>query len=175
MNATAQGTTMRAVVHDRYGDSSVLRVDQVPVPTPKAGEVLLRVHAASVNPADVITAAGSPAVVRMGTGLTRPKKRVRGLDVAGTVEAVGPDASRWQVGDAVFGEGVGTFAEFVRVLEASLALMSTWLSMEAASSIPLVELTCWQGLVENSNLMKGQKVLLHSGYGGVGTFAILLC
>ena len=164
-------TTMRAVVHDRYGDASVLRIEEVAVPTPKAGEVLLRVRAASVNPADVITAAGSPAVVRVGNGLTRPKKRVRGMDVAGTIEAVGEGVTRWSIGDAVFGQGVGTFAEFAVAREDSLAALPPGVPFEHGASVAVAGISA-QIALEISGLKPGDRLLINGAAGGIGQFAV---
>jgi len=171
MNTINEVVTMRAVVHDRYGDSSVLRIEDVPVPTPKAGEVLLRVHAASVNPADVITTAGSPAVVRVGTGLTRPKKRVRGMDVAGTVEAVGEGVTRLSVGDAVFGDGTGTFAEFAVAKADHLAVLPPGVPFEHGAAVAVAGISAQMAL-EISGLKPGDRLLINGAAGGIGQFAV---
>src|SRR5687768_2062175 len=107
-------TRMRAIVHERYGEPDVLRLESMALPALGEGDVLVRVHAASVNPADYFTLSGSPFLVRLVTGLTKPKDRVLGRDVAGRVEAVGPGVTRFRPGDEVFGELVhGAYAEYV--------------------------------------------------------------
>jgi len=164
-------TTMRALVYDRYGDASVLRLEDRPVPTPAAGEVLLRVHAASVNPADVIMAAGSPFVVRLGNGLRRPKRGVSGMDVAGTVESVGEGVTRWSVGDDVFGQGYATFAEFATAKEDRLAALPEGVTFEHGASVAVAGVSAQMAL-EISGLKPGDRLLINGAAGGIGQFAV---
>lgn len=164
---------MKALVVNRYGKKQLLRAADVPVPELRDDEVLVQVHAAGVNLLD--------AKVRNGEfKLILPYKTpfVLGHDVAGEVVKVGRKVKMFRPGDEVYSRpddlGIGTFAEYVAVKEASLALKPKNLSMEEAASIPLVALTAWQALVERAKLKKGQKVFVQAGSGGVGTFAIQL-
>jgi len=164
---------MKAFVLERYGKKSALRLADVPMPELRDDEVLVQVHAAGVNLVD--------AKVRNGEfKLILPYRTpfVLGHDVAGEVVKVGRNVRQFKPGDEVYSRPddlrIGTFAEFVPVKEASLALKPKNLTMEEAASIPLVALTVWQALVEKAKLKKGQKVFIQAGSGGVGTFAIQL-
>lgn len=171
MTALPLATTMTAVLHDQYGDSRVLRVGSVPVPRPGKREVLIEVRAASVNPADVFMMLGSPFVVRFTNGLRRPKRRVRGLDVAGIVAAVGEGVTRWRVGDAVFGEGSGTFAEFATAREDHLALLPKGVPFEHGASVAVAGISAQMAL-EVSGLEPGDRLLINGAAGGIGQFAV---
>ena len=164
---------MKAFVLERYGKKRALKMTDVPTPQMRDDEVLVEVHAAGVNLID--------SKIRDGEfKLILPYKfpLVLGHDVAGVVVKVGPRVRQFKVGDEVYARvddlRIGTFAEFVPVREASLALKPRTLTMEEAASIPLVALTAWQALVERANLNKGQKAFIQAGSGGVGTFAIQL-
>jgi alcohol dehydrogenase len=164
---------MKAFTVDRYGKNSALRLADVSTPDLRDDEILVQVHAAGVNLID--------AKVRNGEfKLLLPYKTpfVLGHDVAGVVVKVGRSVQMFKHGDEVYSRPddfrIGTFAEFVAIKEASLALKPKNLSMEEAASIPLVALTVWQALVERAKLKKGQKVFVQAGSGGVGTFAIQL-
>jgi alcohol dehydrogenase len=164
---------MKAFVLERYGKKRALKMTDVPTPQLRDDEVLVEVHAAGVNLID--------SKIRDGEfKLILPYKfpLVLGHDVAGVVVKVGPRVRQFKVGDEVYARvddlRIGTFAEFVPVREASLALKPRTLTMEEAASIPLVALTAWQALVERANLNKGQKAFIQAGSGGVGTFAIQL-
>ena len=164
---------MKAFVLERYGKKRALKVADVPAPELREDEVLVEVHAAGVNLLD--------SKIRDGEfKLILPYKfpLVLGHDVAGVVVKVGPRVRKFKSGDEVYARvdnfRIGTFAEFVPVKEASLALKPKNLTMEEAASVPLVALTAWQALVEKANLKKGQKVFIQAGSGGVGTFAIQL-
>ena len=164
---------MKAFVLDRYGKKGALRPAEVPVPALRDDEVLVQVHAAGVNLLDSKIRDGEFKLI-----LPYRLPLVLGHDVAGVVVKVGPRVQQFKLGDEVFARAddfrIGTFAEFVPVKEASLALKPQGLTMEEAASIPLVALTAWQALVEKANLKKGQKVFIQAGSGGVGTFAIQL-
>ena len=164
---------MKAFVLDRYGKKGALRPAEVPVPALRDDEVLVQVHAAGVNLLDSKIRDGEFKLI-----LPYRLPLVLGHDVAGVVVKVGPRVQQFKLGDEVFARAddfrIGTFAEFVPVKEASLALKPKGLTMEEAASIPLVALTAWQALVEKANLKKGQKVFIQAGSGGVGTFAIQL-
>jgi len=168
---------MKAIVRDTYGPPEVLRLDEVQRPAPGAGEVLVRVHAASANAGDWHLLRGTPFPFRLVEGLLRPKHRIIGTDIAGRVEAVGPHVSQFQPGDEVFGElsrsGFGGYAEYVAVPEIRLATKPTDISFEEAAAVPTSGLTALQGL-RKGKIWKGQKVLVHGAAGGVGTFAVQL-
>jgi NADPH:quinone reductase-like Zn-dependent oxidoreductase len=164
---------MKAFIVKRHGKKERLHATDVPEPVPRDDEVLIQVHAASVNPIDV--------KVRNGDfKLLVPYRApfVLGHDVAGVVTRVGPRVTQFKVGDEVYARPddlrIGTFAEYIAVKETSVALKPNNVSMEEAASIPLVGLTAWQALVEKAQLKKGQKVFIQAGSGGVGTFAIQL-
>jgi NADPH:quinone reductase-like Zn-dependent oxidoreductase len=168
---------MRALVQDIYGPSAVLRLDEVDRPEPAAGQVLVRIAAASVNAADWHIMRGEPRVARLMDrsvfGRTGPRERIRGRDFAGTIEAVGPGVDAWQVGDAVLGEDEATLAEYAAVDQSCLARKPDALSFEEAAALPLAVVTAdlclTQGAVE-----AGQRVLVIGASGGVGTFAVQL-
>lgn len=166
-------STMRAYVHDRYGPPSVLRAADRDAPTPGRGEVLVRVHAASVNPADGRRLRADPPFIRLGTGLLRPRNPVLGADVAGRVVAVGLGVERLRPGDDVFGNVTyGGFAEYACASEALLAPMPDGLSFEAAAAIPLAGTTALQALRDAADVQPGHRVLVNGASGGVGTFAV---
>lgn len=173
MSASTSTTTMRALVHHRYGDAGALSVGTTAVPTPAAGEVLIRVRAASVNPADVFIMSGSPAILRLSFGLTRPKQPIRGWDVAGVVEAVGASVTRWAVGDAVFGEGTGTFAEYAIAHEDKLAALPNGVPFEHGAAAPMAGITAQMGL-EILALAPGDRLIINGASGGIGQFAVQL-
>lgn len=164
---------MKAFIIDRYGKKETGRIAEMPEPALRDDDVLIQIHAASVNALDSKIRSGEFKLI-----LPYRLPLILGNDVAGTVVQVGPDVSRFKPGDEVYArpdqDRIGTFAEFIAVKEASLALKPVNLSMEEAASIPLVALTAWQVLVETAKLKKGQKVLIHAGSGGVGTIAIQL-
>ena len=164
---------MKAFVVDRYGKKRALRPADVPDPALRDDEALVQVHAASVNPLDCKIRDGEFKLV-----LPYPLPLILGHDVAGVVVKAGPRVQQFKAGDEVYARPddfrIGTFAEFVPVKEASLALKPKGLTMEEAASIPLVGLTAWQALVEKARLENGQKVFIQAGSGGVGTFAIQL-
>ncbi len=164
---------MKALVLDRYGKKRALRLADMPNPELREDEVLIEVHAAGINPLDSKIRNGEFKLI-----LPYRLPLILGHDVAGVVVRVGPRVRQFKLGDQVYARPddfrIGAFAEFIAVKEASLALKPNGLTMEHAASIPLVGLTAWQALIERANLKKGQKVLIHAGSGGVGTFAIQL-
>ena len=164
---------MKAFVLDRYGKQRALQAADLPTPVLRDDEVLVRVHAAGVNQLDAKIRDGEFKLI-----LPYRLPLILGHDLAGVVVQVGPRVRQFQAGDEVYARAddfrIGTFAEFVPVKEASLALKPKGLSMEEAASIPLVGLTAWQALVETATLERGQKVFIQAGSGGVGTFAIQL-
>ena len=167
---------MKAIVRDSYGSPNVLELTDIDKPEPADDEVLLRVHAASVNPADWHFLRGIPYIARMQFGLRKPKDRVLGCDVAGEVEAVGNNVTMLQPGEEVFGSpfmhGLGAFAEWVCISEDLLAPKPAALSFEQVAAVPLAALTALQGLRDQGRIEPGHKVLIIGASGGVGTFAV---
>ncbi|MEU4625157.1 NAD(P)-dependent alcohol dehydrogenase [Actinoplanes sp. NPDC023801] len=164
---------MRAVVYDRYGGPGVLRVADVPKPSPAAGQVLIRVAATSINLSDWECLRGSPAYARIG-GLRAPARRILGSDIAGSVEAVGPGVSRFRAGDEVYGDNLdlkGGFAEYAVAPEYVLAPRPAGLSAAEAATIPQAGVIAHQGL---AGLTAGRHVVINGAGGGSGAFAIQL-
>lgn len=164
---------MKAFVVDRYGRKQNLRFGEMPKPELREDDVLVRVHAASVNPLDSKIRDGEFKLI-----LPYRLPLILGNDVAGVVVQVGSRVQRFKLGDEVHArphhDRIGTFAEFIAMNENDVAIKPRKLTMEEAASIPLVGLTAWQALIERGHLKAGQKVLIHAGSGGVGTFAIQL-
>lgn len=167
---------MQAIVSERYGPPDVMQLKEVEKPTPQAGEILVKVHATSINAADWHTLCGKPFVMRMGMGFPKPKITILGGDFAGVVEAVGTGVTRFQPGDAVFGDasasGFGAFAEYVAVPEHLAAPKPTNVTFEQAAAVPLAGLTALQGLRKAGEIRPGERVLVNGATGGVGTFAV---
>ncbi len=167
---------MKAIVYTKYGSPDVLHLEEVEKPTPKDDEVLVKVHAASANPLDWHFMRGAPFLVRLADGLLKPKATRLGADVAGRVEAVGSNVTRFQPGDEVFGDisgsGLGSFAQYACTREDTLALKPTNISFEEAAAVPVVGFTAIQGLRDTGHIQSGQKVLINGAAGGVGTFAV---
>jgi NADPH:quinone reductase-like Zn-dependent oxidoreductase len=166
---------MQAIVAHEYGEADVLRLEQVERPSPKDGEVLVRVRAASLNAGDWHVMRGDPYLIRvMGYGFRRPKHPIQGQDVAGVVESIGKDVTRFAVGDEVFGYGQGTLADFVAVPEAQLQARPHNLSLDEAATLPVAGLTALHALRDQARVEPGQKVLVIGAAGGVGQFTVLL-
>ncbi|MBN1121150.1 MAG: NAD(P)-dependent alcohol dehydrogenase [Anaerolineae bacterium] len=168
---------MKAVVCERYGPPEVLHLAEVEKPAPKDDEVLIQVHAASINSRDWRLMRANPFFVRlMGEGLLKPKRSILGADAAGRVEAAGSKVRRFNVGDEVFGHfsryGGRTFAEYVCAGEDEIALKPAKLSFEQAAAVPVAAITALQGLRDRGCIQPGQKVLIQGASGGVGTFAV---
>jgi NADPH:quinone reductase-like Zn-dependent oxidoreductase len=142
-------------------------------PTPADGEVLVKVHAASVNPLDWHYMRGSPYIMRLGTGLGKPEVTRLGVDFAGTVEAVGADVTKFKAGDEVFGGQTGAFGEYVTVREdGAIAVKPAHVTFAQAAGVPIAGVTALQALRDEGKLKAGQKVLINGASGGVGTFAV---
>jgi NADPH:quinone reductase-like Zn-dependent oxidoreductase len=168
---------MTAVVQESYGGPEVLSVREVTRPEPAATQVLVRVRAAALNAADWHIMRGLPLFARLTTGLRAPRGRVRGSDVAGVVEAVGSDVTRWQPGDEVYGElglAGGGFATYAVVDQELLVARPESLSPDQAAAVPLAGRTALVCLRESARLRKGQRLLVNGASGGVGTFAVQL-
>lgn len=167
---------MKAVVLKRYGGLDALELKDLPTPRPNAGQVLVRVHASSINDWDWEIIRGRSLVVRMLHGLFTPKVPIIGCDIAGRVEAVGEGVKRLRVGDEVYGDlcmqGFGAFAELACASEAELALKPAGMTFEQAAAIPQAGMLAVQGLIDVGKIQPGQKVLLNGAGGGVGTFAL---
>jgi NADPH:quinone reductase-like Zn-dependent oxidoreductase len=165
---------MKALVYDKYGSAEVLKIREIAKPIPKKNEVLVRVHAVSINDWDLGLVQGE-GVNRVIAGITRPKKII-GSDIAGRVESVGNEVKRFQPGDAVFGDlcrsGFGGFAEYVCASESALERKPERMTFEQAAAIPQAGTLAYQGLFAAGQLRPGQKVLINGAGGGVGTFAI---
>ncbi len=168
----APGATMKAMVYRTYGSPDVLQLQDVPRPVPKDDEVLVRVHAVSVNPLDWHFLRGIPYFVRLTTGLRTPKRPIPGVDVAGRVEAVGRSVTRFRPGDEVFGEKSRGCAEYVAAPEDMLAPKPANLTLIQAAAIPAAGVTALQALRDRGGIKAGQNVLINGASGGVGTFAV---
>jgi NADPH:quinone reductase-like Zn-dependent oxidoreductase len=169
----AGATPMKAVVYRCYGSPEVLKVEDVEKPTPTENQVLVKVHAASVNPYDWHFMRGKPYVMRLDAGVGAPKVSRFGVDYAGTVEAVGPDVKGLKPGDPVFGARTGAFAEYVTVREDRMVVpIPANVTFEQAASIPIAGVTALQALRDKGQVHPGQKVLINGASGGVGTFAV---
>ncbi len=162
---------MQAIVARQYGSPDVLHLETIDRPVPGPNEVLLRVHASSVNPLDYHMLHGA-AVIRLFSGLRRPRQPIRGVDVAGVVEATGPGVTRFYAGDAVFGSCKGAFAEYVCTAETAVVARPQAVPFEHAAAVPIAGLTALQGLRDKGHVGPGQNVLIHGASGGVGTFAV---
>lgn len=165
---------MKAIVYDHYGPPDVLQYQEIEKPTPAENQVLIQVHASSVNPYDWHFIRGKPSLMRLVTGLRTPKSRRLGADVAGVVEAAGRNVTTIKPGDAVFGTAAGSFAEYVCALESNLALKPENVTWQQAASVPIAGITALQGLRDKGDVQAGQHVLINGAAGGVGTFAVQL-
>jgi NADPH:quinone reductase-like Zn-dependent oxidoreductase len=168
---------MRAIICTKYGSPDVLQLQDVAKPAPKDDEVLIKIHAASINSRDLRMLRANPFFMRLMPGcLFRPKNKILGADVAGRVEAIGRNVKQFKPGDEVFGflpssTGRGTFAEYVCAKENLIMLKPANLTFEQAAAVPLAAMTALQGLRDNGNIQPGQEVLIYGASGGVGTFA----
>jgi len=174
-SAAAPTNPMKAIVHCDYGLAN-LKLEDIEKPVPADDQILVKVHAVSVNPYDWHFVEGTPYVMRgMGVGLRKPKEIRLGVDFAGTVEAVGKNVSQFKPGDDVFGGREGAFAQYVcRRAVGSVALKPAGLTFEQAASINIAGITALQGVRDKGKVQPGQKVLINGASGGVGTFAVQL-
>jgi NADPH:quinone reductase-like Zn-dependent oxidoreductase len=163
---------MKAIVQNAYGSPDALKLKEVEVPAIKENEVLVSVHAASLNAGDYFSMRGSPWLVRTTVGFPNPKDYILGWDMSGSVEAVGNQVTRFQPGDEVFATCSATLAEYGRVAEDKLALKPANLTFEQAAAVPTAALTALQGLRDVGRVQPGQKILINGASGGVGTFAV---
>lgn len=167
---------MQAIVYTKYGPPDVLHLQEVAKPVPQDDEVLIEVHAASVNAADWHLLTADIFVVRLATGLFKPKVKILGADVAGRVEAVGRQVTQFAPGDEVFGDlaacGWGSFAEFACAPERYLVRKPAKLTFEEAAAVPMAAVTALQALRDKGQIQPGHKVLINGASGGVGTYAV---
>jgi len=164
--------TMRAIVQDTYGTADAWRLDEIERPHIAANEVLVKVHAAALDRGTWHIMTGLPYLGRLALGLRAPRSRVPGLDFAGTVEAVGAAVPRFSVGDAVYGVGRGSFADYTAARENKLAHKPTNLTFEQAAAVPVSASTAIQGVTDVGKVAAGQHVLIVGASGGVGTYAV---
>jgi NADPH:quinone reductase-like Zn-dependent oxidoreductase len=166
---------LKAIVYNKYGPPDVLKLKEVEKPIPDDNQVLIKIHAASLNFGNLVLLKGEPFLARFAFGLLKPKYTIPGGDIAGVIEAVGKNVKLFQPGDEVFGDlsscGWGGFAEYVAVPENALALKPVNLSFEEAAAVPMAGVTALQGL-RKGKIQSGQKVMIHGASGGVGTFAV---
>ena len=178
---------MKAAVCDRYGPPEVVQIKEVEKPAPNHNEVLVKVHAASLNPLDGATLKGRPYIARIMTGFRKPKMTRPGVDLAGEVEAIGNDVTQFKPGDEVFGVCIsdpnasgarvwdhrqGSFAEYLCTSETTLAIKPKNVTFEQAASVPVAAFTALQGLRDQGHIQPGQKILVNGAAGGVGTVAV---
>ena len=169
---TRPGKTMKAIVHERYGMPDVLELRDIDLPVIADNQVLLRVHASSVNPAEWYGVTGPLFARAFGGGLRRPKSTTVGADVAGVVETVGKDVTEFKPGDEVFGTSGASWAEYAPAREVRLVLKPANVSFEEAAAVPVAAITALQALRDKGGVQPGQKVLINGASGGVGTFAV---
>ncbi len=166
-------TSMRAVIYRCYGSPDVLELVEIARPVPADNEVLVRVHAAGVNPYDWHFMRGSPYFMRLMTGIGSPEDRRLGVDFAGTVESVGADVTRFRPGDEVFGGATGAFADYVTVADdGAIAHKPARVSFDEAAGVGIAGVTALQALRDAGGVKAGEKVLINGASGGVGTFAV---
>lgn len=173
----AGATPMRAIRQRCYGIPQAMRLETIAKPVPTEGQVLIKVRASSVNPAEWYEASGKPKVFRMMVGIGKPKDPLAGYDMAGVVEAVGPDVTQFKPGDEVFGGVPGAMAEYAIGREkGNFILKPAELSFEEAAAMPIAAITALQGLRDQGGLAPGKgtpkKVLINGASGGVGTYAV---
>ena len=173
---TKMDTEMKAIIQTHYGPVDDLKLEEIPIPIPGDDELLIRIHASSVNYANLALVKGKPFLVRLWSGFLKPKYKIPGGDIAGRVEAVGKNVKLFQPGDEVFGDtsgcGFGAFAEYACVPENILALKPANISFEEAAAVPQSALVALQGLRDKGEIQPGQKVLINGASGGNGTFAV---
>ncbi len=167
---------MKAIVCTQYGPPELLELREVEKPTPKAQEVLIKIHASAVNDYDWSMVRGQPYIYRLMFGIRKPKRPIPGMELAGTVEALGPDVTAFKVGDAVYGDisayGFGSFAEYICIHENAVKRKPATMSFEEAASIPHASLLALQGLKDIGKIREGQQILINGAGGGVGTFGL---
>jgi NADPH:quinone reductase-like Zn-dependent oxidoreductase len=165
---------LKAIVYTKYGGPEVLQLIEIEKPSPKDDEVLIKVHAVSINDWD-FGLLGGDFINRLLNGILKPKRKILGSDIAGRIEAVGKNVTRFRTGDEVYGDLSsywGGFAEYTCAHEKSLALKPATMSFEEAAAIPQAAMLAVQGLIDKGKIQPGQKLLINGAGGGVGTFAV---
>jgi NADPH:quinone reductase-like Zn-dependent oxidoreductase len=169
---------MKAIISDKYGDPELLQLKEVPKPVLKENEVLVKIRASAVNDYDWSMVTGKPYLYRLFFGIFKPRRPIPGMEMAGIVESVGIKATKFQEGDAVYGDtsdhGFGTFAEYISIHENALTLKPDKMTFEEAAAIPHASMLALQGLVDVGEIKKGDSVLINGAGGGVGTFGLQL-
>jgi len=167
---------MRALILKKYGSPEVLQLREIANPTPRENEVLVKIHATAVNDYDWSLIRGKPYLYRLLFGILKPKHQIPGMELAGTIEALGPNANSFKIGDAVYGDisqyCFGSFAEYTCINEKALTLKPAKMSFEEAAAIPHAAMLAVQGLLDIGQLQKGQKILINGAGGGVGTLGL---
>ena len=167
---------MQAIVFNKYGPPDTLQLKEVAKPIPKENEVLVKIHATAINDFDWSFVRGKPYLYRLIFGLTKPQSKIPGMELAGTIETVGSEVTKFKVGDAVCGDisnyGFGTFAEYISINEKALVPKPANMSFQEAAAIPHASTLAYQGLIEIGHIQPGQQILINGAGGGVGTFAL---
>ena len=172
-SAAFPSNPMKAIVYCDYGSADVLKLEDLEKPVPDDDQMLVKVRAASINPLDWHFMRGTPKLMRIGTGLRKPKSIRLGVDYAGTIEAVGKNVTQFKAGDDVFGGKTGALAQYVCVrADRAVTLKPANVTFEQAASVPIAAITALQALRDDGQLQPGQKVLINGASGGVGTFAV---
>jgi NADPH:quinone reductase-like Zn-dependent oxidoreductase len=175
LDASAPRNPMKAIVYCDYGSADVLRLASIEEPAPNDDQLLVKVHAAALNPLDWHFVRGTPYLMRLQAGLRKPKAIQLGVDFAGTVEAVGRNVTAFKPGDEVFGGKTGAFAQYLCVrADRAVVLKPANLTFEQAAAVPIAAVTALQALRDKGQVKPGQKVLINGASGGVGTFAVQL-
>lgn len=174
VSAAIPAHPMKAYVYCSYGTPEVLVLEDLERPVPAERQVLVRVRAAAVNPLEAHYLSGTPYVMRLDSGLRKPKNIRIGVDFSGTIDAVGANVTQFKVGDEVFGGRTGALAEYVVVNERSIVAKPSNVSFEQAAAVPVAAVTALQAVRNNGRLTAGQTVLINGASGGVGTFAVQL-
>jgi len=170
---SGEANLMKAITYRCYGSSEVLRLEEIAKPVPADDEVLVKVHAAAVNPLDWHYMRGEPYIMRLSSGFGRPKETRFGVDFAGTIEAVGAQVRNFKPGDAVFGGRTGAFGQYVVVRESrAIVLKPANITFEQAAAVPIAAITALQALRDKGRVKRGTRVLINGASGGVGTFAV---
>jgi NADPH:quinone reductase-like Zn-dependent oxidoreductase len=176
LNGKIGGRWMKAIITAKYGPPDVIELTEVEKPTPQDNQVLVKIHAASVNFGNLVLLKGEPYLARIAFGLFKPKYTIPGGDISGVVESIGKDVTQFKPGDEVFGDlsgcSWGGFAEYVAAPEKAFALKPANLSFEEAAAVPMAGVTALQSLRDKGKIQSGQKVLINGASGGVGTFAV---
>ena len=170
------GISLKAFVSNKYESPDILEVQDVETPVCHDNHVLVKVHASSINYGNIVLLRGKPFVTRFAFGMTKPKYKIPGGDIAGIVEMIGNKVTQFKIGDEVFGDlsssGWGGFAEYVAVPENAIALKPKNISFEEAAALPMASTTALQALRNKGAIQEGQKVLIYGASGGVGSFAV---